>query len=45
VSSESLRECKTKNRCLVDEVQSLQAQLSDSEMRCSELDSQLKHAH
>jgi len=40
-----LSESKNQNSCLLGRVQSLQTELSDNEIRCSELDGQIKHAH
>jgi len=45
MSRESVSECKRKNRDLVERADSMKTQLSDSELRCSELETQLKHAH
>ena len=45
VPRESLSESKNQNSCLLGRVQSLQTELSDNEIRCSELDGQIKHAH
>jgi len=45
VSREDLSDSKKQNRCLVERVESLQTQLSDCEIHCSELDGRVKHAH
>ena len=45
VCRESLSECKKQNNSLLERVQSLQTELSDCEIRCSELDGQMKHTH
>jgi len=45
VSRESLSASKKQNGSLVEQVESQQAELSDKDVRCTELDGQLKHVH
>jgi len=43
--SQSLAEAKTQNNTLVSRLQALQTELSDSEMRCTQVDAQLRQSH